>query len=220
MIRFIHHFNYPSGVSRGDGEAWYLGTHVPLIRELPGVLRYRSWRQIEVGISYPSAGLLRKITALPVPAGLVIRQSTNCFFHTAFDLVARSAHYTVLLVVKTIARPALRFSKYICVARSVTIKSGRCRVGLVPEAQIVLDRAHARNRARYHCGLQVPRLGRDGPSQPRDAVPHLQADVSELMLVESLPDLALQLVVARVHSLLLRARHDLQFAQSSRGNDW
>jgi hypothetical protein len=43
MIRFIHHFNYPSGVSRADGEAWYLGTHVPLVRELPGVVRYRSW---------------------------------------------------------------------------------------------------------------------------------------------------------------------------------
>src|ERR1035437_6763501 len=116
MIRFIHHFNYPSGVSRGDGEAWYLGTHVPLIRELPGVLRYRSWRQIEVGISYPSAGLLRKITALPVPAGLVIRQRTNCFFHAAFDLVARSAHYTVLLLVKTIARPVIRLTQYVCAA--------------------------------------------------------------------------------------------------------
>lgn len=56
MIRFIHHFNYSPGVSRADGEAWYLGWHVPRVRELPGVLRYRSWPQVNVGIPYPSAG--------------------------------------------------------------------------------------------------------------------------------------------------------------------
>jgi hypothetical protein len=41
---------------------------------------------------------------------------------------------------------------------------GRCGVGLVldcREAQIVLDRAHAPDRARYDCGLQAPRPGWD-----------------------------------------------------------
>jgi hypothetical protein len=85
MIRFIHHFNYPSGVSRADGEAWYLGTHVPLIRELPGVVRFRSWRQIDVGISYPSAGA-------PTPHNQFVRRTELCFEdHEAWQTAYRSA---------------------------------------------------------------------------------------------------------------------------------
>jgi len=85
MIRFIHHFNYPSEVSRADGEAWYLGTHVPLIRELPGVVRYRSWRQIDVGIPYPSAGA-------PTPHNQFVRRTELCFEdHAAWQTAYRSA---------------------------------------------------------------------------------------------------------------------------------
>lgn len=31
MIRLVHFFNYPEGVSRADGEDWYLGEHVPRV---------------------------------------------------------------------------------------------------------------------------------------------------------------------------------------------
>ena len=40
MIRFVHVFNYSAGVSRSDGEKWYLGTHVPAVKKLPGMRRY------------------------------------------------------------------------------------------------------------------------------------------------------------------------------------
>ncbi|MGA8568346.1 MAG: hypothetical protein WB580_11205 [Candidatus Binataceae bacterium] len=56
MIRFVHVFNYSAGVSRSDGEKWYLGTHVPAVKKLPGMRRYRSWPRVEVGIPYPSPG--------------------------------------------------------------------------------------------------------------------------------------------------------------------
>ncbi len=72
MIRFVHVFNYPAGISRADGERWYLGTHVPAVRKLPGVRRYRSWQQIEVGIPYPSAGA-------PTPFDQFVRRTELCF---------------------------------------------------------------------------------------------------------------------------------------------
>lgn len=72
VIRFVHLFNYPSGVSRADGETWYLGVHVPRVRQLPGVVRYRSWRQVDVGIPYPSAGA-------PSPFDQFVRRTELCF---------------------------------------------------------------------------------------------------------------------------------------------
>jgi hypothetical protein len=72
MIRFIHHFNYASGISRADGEAWYLGAHVPRVRKLEGVRRYRSWPQVDVGIPYPSAGA-------PTPHNQFVRRTELCF---------------------------------------------------------------------------------------------------------------------------------------------
>ncbi len=72
MIRFVHCFNYPSGVSREDGEAWYLGQHVPRAKKLPGVVRYRSWPQVDVGIPYPSAGA-------PTPFDQFVRRTELCF---------------------------------------------------------------------------------------------------------------------------------------------
>ena len=50
MIRFVHIFNYAEGVSKEDGEEWYLGTHVPEARRLPQLLAYRSWLGIVSGV--------------------------------------------------------------------------------------------------------------------------------------------------------------------------
>ena len=72
MIRFVHCFNYPSGVSRADGEAWYLGEHVPQAKKLRGVVRYRSWPQVNVGIPYPSSGA-------PTPFDQFVRRTELCF---------------------------------------------------------------------------------------------------------------------------------------------
>ena len=47
-----------------------------------------------------AGGLVEFSFVLQTP---VIRQNSNCFFHTAFDLVACSAHRTVLLLVKVTA---------------------------------------------------------------------------------------------------------------------
>jgi hypothetical protein len=85
MIRFIHHFNFPSSVSRADGEAWYLGTHVPRVKNLPGVVRYRSWRQVDAGIPYPSAGA-------PTPHNQFMRRTELCFENLeAWQAAYRSA---------------------------------------------------------------------------------------------------------------------------------
>jgi len=46
IARFVYLFNYPEGVSVSDGEAWYLGEHVPQVKKLTGILRYRSWRAL------------------------------------------------------------------------------------------------------------------------------------------------------------------------------
>jgi hypothetical protein len=72
MIRFIHLFNYPAGISRADGEKWYLGDHVRAVRSLPGVRRYRSWAQVDAGIPYPSAGA-------PTPFDQFVRRTELCF---------------------------------------------------------------------------------------------------------------------------------------------
>ncbi len=72
MIRFVHLFNYAKEVSIKDGEAWYLSEHVPQVKKLPGVVRYRSWRQVDVGISYPSPGA-------PTPFDQFVRRSELCF---------------------------------------------------------------------------------------------------------------------------------------------
>lgn len=43
VVRFVHFFNYPEGVSIGDGEKWYFDEHVSAARALPGIVRYRTW---------------------------------------------------------------------------------------------------------------------------------------------------------------------------------
>ena len=47
MIRFVHIFNYAEGMSPDEGEEWYLGKHVPTVRDLPGVKKYISWQASE-----------------------------------------------------------------------------------------------------------------------------------------------------------------------------
>ena len=44
IVRFVHFFNYPEGVTVEDGEQWYLGEHVSQVQKLPGIIRYRTWR--------------------------------------------------------------------------------------------------------------------------------------------------------------------------------
>jgi len=72
MIRFVHIFNYAEGVSIDDGEAWYLGEHVSQARKLPGVVRYRSWKQFDNGIPFPNAGV-------PAPFDQFVRRTELCF---------------------------------------------------------------------------------------------------------------------------------------------
>ena len=72
MIRFVHIFNYAEGVSKEDGEKWYLGTHVPEARKLPGLVAYRSWSGIVSGVPYPSPGS-------PTPRDQYVRRSELCF---------------------------------------------------------------------------------------------------------------------------------------------
>ena len=46
MVRFVHFFNYPEGMTIEDGEQWYFGEHVPQVQKLPGIKRYRTWRAL------------------------------------------------------------------------------------------------------------------------------------------------------------------------------
>ena len=72
MIRFVHLFNYAEGVSKEEGEKWYLGEHVPQAKKLSGVVRYRSWPWVDAGIPYPSPGA-------PTPFNQFVRRSELCF---------------------------------------------------------------------------------------------------------------------------------------------
>lgn len=68
VIRFVHLFNYATGLSREEGEDWYLREHVPAARRLPGVVAYRSWVGFDAGIPYPSFGA-------PTPHDQFVRRS-------------------------------------------------------------------------------------------------------------------------------------------------
>lgn len=46
-IRFITVFSYPEGVSREEGEDWFLNTHVPEVCKLPGLKRFFSYKTYE-----------------------------------------------------------------------------------------------------------------------------------------------------------------------------
>lgn len=72
MIRFVHIFNYSTGVSNEDGENWYLNEHVPRVKRLPGLKGYVSWRAIDPGIPYPHP-------AAPTPFDQFVRRSELIF---------------------------------------------------------------------------------------------------------------------------------------------
>ena len=44
LARFVHFFSYPREISIEEGEEWYFSKHVPEVKKLPGIVRYRSWR--------------------------------------------------------------------------------------------------------------------------------------------------------------------------------
>jgi len=85
MIRFVHLFNYAEGISKEEGEKWYLNEHVPQARKLPGVVRYRSWPGIGPLIPYPSAGA-------PTPHDQFVRRSELCFEDLEAGLQALKAN--------------------------------------------------------------------------------------------------------------------------------
>lgn len=43
IVRFIHFFNYPEENSLEQGEKWYFEQHVPAVKKMPGIIRYRTW---------------------------------------------------------------------------------------------------------------------------------------------------------------------------------
>jgi hypothetical protein len=69
MIRFVHFFNYAADVSIDTGEKWYLNDHVPKVKAQSGVLRYLSWRALEVTPD----------TRAPAPFDQFVRMSELCF---------------------------------------------------------------------------------------------------------------------------------------------
>jgi hypothetical protein len=46
VVRFVHMFNYPEGISKEEGDRWYMEEHVPKVKALPGVVRYNSWEAL------------------------------------------------------------------------------------------------------------------------------------------------------------------------------
>jgi len=48
MIRFMPILNYTGGGSEKDGENWYLRTHTPQVKQLPGMRHYRTWRVVHI----------------------------------------------------------------------------------------------------------------------------------------------------------------------------
>lgn len=47
MLRWLFFLRYPDGVSKADGERWYLGTHTQEAKHLLGLRRYRSWAPLK-----------------------------------------------------------------------------------------------------------------------------------------------------------------------------
>ncbi|MBV04968.1 MAG: hypothetical protein CL474_03135 [Acidobacteria bacterium] len=72
IVRFVHFFSYPEGVTVEDGEQWYFGEHIPQVKKLSGVTRYRTWRGLPP-ISVPS----------PYPYDRFVRMSELVFENMA-----------------------------------------------------------------------------------------------------------------------------------------
>lgn len=48
MIRWLFLLRYPDNVSVDEGERWYLGTHTQEAKELKNLVRYRSWKAVQL----------------------------------------------------------------------------------------------------------------------------------------------------------------------------
>ena len=81
MIRFVYHFNYADGVTREEGDAWYLKEHASQARKLPGLVSYLSWPQVDVGIPSPGPGF-------PTPEDQFVRRSELGFEDLSSALAA------------------------------------------------------------------------------------------------------------------------------------
>lgn len=53
VLRWYLMLKYPPGVSQTDGEAWFLGTHVPELLKQPGLIRAFSYRTVQEGVHLP-----------------------------------------------------------------------------------------------------------------------------------------------------------------------
>lgn len=53
MLRWVFFLRFPDGVSKEDGERWYLGTHTQEAKHLLGLRRYVSWRAEKAAIAPP-----------------------------------------------------------------------------------------------------------------------------------------------------------------------
>lgn len=53
MLRWLFFLRYPEGVSKEEGEHWYLGTHTQEAKRLLGLRRYRSWRAQQATVAPP-----------------------------------------------------------------------------------------------------------------------------------------------------------------------
>jgi hypothetical protein len=47
IVRWMRVFRYPSGVSREEGDRWYLEIHSQELKQIPGLLRYVSYRALD-----------------------------------------------------------------------------------------------------------------------------------------------------------------------------
>lgn len=45
-VRFIYMFNYPQGISLEAGDRWFFQEHVPRVKLMPGIVRYKTWQAL------------------------------------------------------------------------------------------------------------------------------------------------------------------------------
>ncbi|MBI4595295.1 MAG: EthD family reductase [Candidatus Tectomicrobia bacterium] len=52
-VKYVLTFNYPADMTFEEGEKWYLHGLVPLGRKMPGIIRYVTWRAIQLAGEKP-----------------------------------------------------------------------------------------------------------------------------------------------------------------------
>ncbi len=60
IVRWLRVFAYPDHVTREEGDKWYLGTHAPELKKLPGLMRYVSHRTLDFQLYGNGTGGYRK----------------------------------------------------------------------------------------------------------------------------------------------------------------